>query len=243
MVDGITVRLLGRHILRRSRDHAATSHAGVVNRACESKVSDVDTFDSVFQKNIRRFDITMNKSLLVGCGQSVCNLCSDADSFDHLQRTGVLNASINAPAFHHGHHQIRKPSVLIDSLDRHHMRMHDSSCTSGFTRKSFPGRRITGEFWCEYLHCRMSIQRRVVSTHHDSHAAASEDFHNLVPSEPTKGRGVLARLKEARVGSRRDSRVFVGAVSGESRERYTAGSQQFCNLFPCQTVLGKSLQL
>ena len=61
MIDWIAVRLFRRHVLWRASDHARTCHAGIVDRAGQPKVGQLDAFDIVFKQNVGGLDITMNK--------------------------------------------------------------------------------------------------------------------------------------------------------------------------------------
>jgi hypothetical protein len=57
--------LFGRHVQRRAGDHARLRQAGVVGRAGQAEVGDLDSLHAVFQQDVRRLDVAVDQPLLV----------------------------------------------------------------------------------------------------------------------------------------------------------------------------------
>jgi hypothetical protein len=71
--------------LRRPGDDAAPRQVGVIGSAGQPKVGDRQTFDAVFQQDIRGFDVAVNEALRVSGCQPPRGLQSDPQNFRYCE--------------------------------------------------------------------------------------------------------------------------------------------------------------
>ena len=71
--------------MRRPGDHPRLRHGGVVDRAGESEVGDLDPLDAVLQQDVGGLDVAVNQALGVGGGQTAGGLRADAEDLGQFR--------------------------------------------------------------------------------------------------------------------------------------------------------------
>ncbi len=111
-IDGVSLRLFGRHVLRRAGHFAGAGHADVIHGPGEAEVGDLHPLDAVLQQDVRRFDVAVDETLLVGRRQSRRDLPADAEDLFQFQRPLTVDLFLQRLAVDELHHQIREASVV-----------------------------------------------------------------------------------------------------------------------------------
>ena len=125
VIDRLAAGLLGRHVLGRPGHHARLGHRGVVHRAGQPEVGDLDPLDAVLQQDVRGLDVAMDQPLGVGRGQGAGGLAADAEDLGQLGGLAPVDQILDRLAgdvLHHqvgdalgrGVHGVDRDDVLVD---------------------------------------------------------------------------------------------------------------------------------
>ena len=74
-------------------DESRLRDAGVVGRAGQAEVGDLDVLDAVFQQDVARLDVAVDQAHRVGGGQAGGDLPADPQHVRQLERAGRGRAS------------------------------------------------------------------------------------------------------------------------------------------------------
>lgn len=107
MVNRLTPRLLGRHILWSPGNHAAASCGRIVDGSSQSEVGNRHSLDPFLQHDIRGLDISVDQTLSMGGGKSRRGLRSDAKNLRCAERSPLVEAFLQGHASEIRHDQIR----------------------------------------------------------------------------------------------------------------------------------------
>ena len=200
VVGRLALRLLGRHVLRRSRHHAALRLAGIVDGPSQPKVGDLDPFDAVLQQDIRRLDVAMDQSLGMRRGQPQRGLHADAKDFLVAQRAIVVDSILKRAAGDTGHHQVRETAsgVGVDRVDGYDVVVNDRRGGLGLAKEPPSGGAAGGHLRGQHLNRHDPVQRRVERFEDDAHAAFTENADDLIWPETAQVSGVIRRRQEVK---------------------------------------------
>ena len=140
MVDRLAPGLLGGHVLRRAGDDAALRQAGVVDRAGQAEVGDLDPLDAVLQQDVGRLDVAVDQPLGVGRGQPGGRLHADPQDRREVQRRGAVEPVLERAARDELHDQVGQPVRLVDGVDGDDVLVANRRRGPGLAGEPLPGR-------------------------------------------------------------------------------------------------------
>ena len=185
--------------------------------------------------------------LMCGC-ESFGDLTPDAQNLGHPQCSVAVEFLLQRLSDDTLHHEIWK-SVFVDGVNRHHVRMTHGRGGLRLAPKTASRVRVGGQFGCEHLDGDDAIEVRVQAAQHDPHAAAADDFGDLVrPQRPQTAR-LVTGVKEIEwhLVSQwpfRSDRLAVGPDSGRFQEAagIVVGVQQGFDTLPLRLVETRGIQ-
>lgn len=186
MIDLQPFRLLRRHIHRRAGHGARLRHAGVIDGAGQTEVGDLDAFDAVLQKDVRRLDVAVHVAVLVGGRQALGCLQSNPQDLLDWQRPLFVELILQRDAVDDLHHEKRRLGFIFDGMNRDHMLVLDGGCGSRFANESCPCRADRSVAWREHLDGDGAVQFFVKRPEHRPEAAFADHFPDLIMSQPAK---------------------------------------------------------
>ena len=99
MVDRLAARLLGRHELRRADDDPVVGQAGIIGRAGQAEVDDLDAPRRAVEQDVGRLDVAVDQAVGMRGGQAESDLPPDPDDFleRHRARRGRADPGASRP--------------------------------------------------------------------------------------------------------------------------------------------------
>ena len=162
----------------------ARPRSASIDRAGEAEVEDLDAQPRPFEPDVRRLDVAVDEALLVGGGQTLGDLPTDADDLGVHRRPRVrLEARGERHALQQRHHEERQPGVLADLEDGGDVVVLDLRLGAGLAeepaRATACGRR-PGE---HDLERHLAPQRRVLGPVHRPHPALTDEGEDAVRAD------------------------------------------------------------
>ena len=185
MVD-VRIRhdLLWSHVGGRAKRHARGSDARLARRGrCAHRPRHAEIrHDGVppHEQHVVGFDVPVHDPLLVRVRQCVAHIAQDGDGVGDRQSAFAVEPIAQRMPGLVGHDVIQDPSDIPRVVERHDVRMVESSHDLDLAEKTLPseGGRDLG---VHHLHCHVPPVLHVAGEIHDGHAAASELPGNPVP--------------------------------------------------------------
>jgi hypothetical protein len=207
---------------------------GVVRRAGEAEVGDLDALDAVLQQDVARLDVAVDQPLGVRRRQAVGRLHPDAQDFLQLQRPVAVELLLEREAVDVLHHEVRQPLRLRDGVDGNHVLVDDGGRRLGLASEPLAGGAAGRQLRGQHLDRDDAVQRLVERLEHHRHAAPADHFEDFVVVEFAELPRLLGRVEEVKrpaVGRRvRPRRLGAGRapeVPGHVRPRLVARRQPF----------------
>ena len=120
VIERFPTRLFRRHVHRRTGHNSATCQAGIVGGTRQPKVRDLHLLlRSVIDQDVRRLDVAVNQSLVVGGSQTLRDLPGDIQSLRRVKRAGAVEAVLQCFTRHEFHDEKRQRffSGLVNADD------------------------------------------------------------------------------------------------------------------------------
>ncbi len=188
--------------------------------ACQAEVGDLHPLDTVFQHDVRRFDVAMDDSLLVGRRQAAGDLHADPQNIHGLER------AIQADALHQGaagdklHDKEWNAGVLRDRVNRDDVRMIDARRRPRLAKEPFAGWRVQHELRRHQFDRDGPAELGVESAQHHTHGAMADDVEDLVVADAADRARPLGGVESNMAKRRLDRRAALYAGLGGFERRF-----------------------
>ncbi len=186
VIDRLAARLLGGHVLRRAGDGTALGQAGVIDGAGQAEVGDLDTLDAVFEQDVGRLDVAVDQPLGVGRGQPGGRLETDAQDLLDLQRAALVETLLERDAGNVFHHQVGPLARPLDGVNVNDMFIAHGRGRLRLADEALAGRAAGGQRGSQHLDCHHALKCLIERLEHHAHAAAADDFEDLVMPQPAE---------------------------------------------------------
>src|SRR5262245_26786356 len=113
----------------------------------------------------------MDQAMLVGGGESVGDVASDAENFHRGQRIAVGQAILQRAALEQLHGEKRNVLVLAHLEDRNNVIVLDAGAQTRLSKESLAGLRVGGELGQDHLEGHVALQVAVQCPVDNSHSA------------------------------------------------------------------------
>ena len=187
--------LFGRHVLRRAGHVAGPRHAHVVGSASQTEVGDLDPLDAVFQEDVRRLDVAMDDTLLVGSGQPGGDLQTNPQSLLQAELPLAVDLLLQRLAIDEFHHQVGW-STLLDGIDGHYVIMTYRGHGPRLPQKTLLGRRVRGQLRREQLDGHDAVELGVDALQDDAHPPPADNLGDLILCQPAQGACFVGRVEK-----------------------------------------------
>ena len=131
--------------MRRSSDNSGASDGRIIGSAGETEVGDGDSFDALFQQDVRWFDVAMDQSLSMRGSKAGGDLYADSQSLLDAQWPVAVDAFLQRDTSSIRHHQKRQPMPLVDPMNSNHVVVSYGGGCLSFASKSFSSTAVGGE--------------------------------------------------------------------------------------------------
>ncbi len=152
----------------------------------QTEIENLDPSLAGFEPEVRRFDVAVNQSALVGRGQSFGRLARNTPRLLRRQPGVALQAIGQALALQQLHGQKRNAAIFADLVNGDDVVVLQGSGRLRLAEETRPRRGIGGPIQLHDLESDLPFEGRVIREKDHAHAALAEHLENAVGSQPAK---------------------------------------------------------
>jgi hypothetical protein len=186
VVHGAAVGLLRRHVIGGASDDAALCQAGVLHRAGQAEVSDLDAPAALGQQDVGRLDVAVDQPLFVGGVQTGGDLQADAQHLPDRRRPVPFEMAFERGTVDELHDQVRHGPGVLDGVNADNVVVADRGGDPGLADEALVGRVAVGQVRGQHLDGDDTLQPLVERLEDDAHAALADDSQHLVMAKPAE---------------------------------------------------------
>ena len=178
-IDGRTLRLLGRHVVRRADDHpGARESARRLERLRDSEVRQHHA-PVVVEHDVRRLHVAVHDAALVRMSQGARRFPEHALDVVHRQRLLLIEHILERRALDVLHHEVVEAAFTLDAIDGNDVRMVELGRRLRLLLEALDDMLVHRDVGRQHFDRDFALERQVVREKHGAHSALPD--HPLDP--------------------------------------------------------------